>query len=192
MSAMTVLANGLGHMGRHDEKLVVLEAELAIEKQYHCHEENIVHTRTNMGVCLSCLDRDEEALILRREVYAKSLELGLEDHMISITALNLSVSLRKTGRYTEMKSFLRKQLPRARRAAGAESEIYLDFRRNYAVCLYSADGASRNDVVEAAKILAEVASTARRVFGTPHPFPSGTQHFLARAQEKLAAFDTSK
>ena len=99
-----------------------------------------------------------------RDLYAKSAALGLDVNTF-INAFNLAGSPRKTKRFSEMKSFLRKQLPRARRALGAEDHVGLDLRRNDAASLCLADGASRNDVVEAVKILEELSSTARRVLG---------------------------
>ena len=152
-------------------------------------EEMIVNTKANIALSYSSLDRDEEALILRREVYAKSKALEQEEKLIFTNALNFAVSLRKTKRFTEMKSFLRKQLPRARRALGAEDGIYFDLRRNYAACLCFADGASRDDVVESIAILEELAPTTRRVLGLVHPFTEDIQYLLEEAQRKLASFE---
>ena len=41
-----------------------------------------------------------------------------------MNVLNLSVSLKITQRYTEARSFLREQLPNARRALGAEDTVH--------------------------------------------------------------------
>lgn len=121
---------------------------------------------------------------MRCELYAKSAALGLDVKSTFINALNLAVSLRKIKRFSEMKSFLRKQLPRARRALGAEDHVGLDLRRNYAASLCLAGGASRNDVVEAVKILEELSSKARRVLGLVRPFTEDIQNFLEIAQER--------
>jgi len=165
------------------------EAEFATEKRVGALEEDILHTKANLAVCYSCLGRDEEALALRREIYARSLALGLSDHFSDV--LNLAVSLKVTQRYTEARSFMREQLPKARRALGAENDAFLRLRGIYANALRDDHGSSRDDVVEAVTIFEELASTTRRVYGEFHPFAKLIQHELMDAQEKLAAFDAS-
>ena len=86
---------------------------------------------------------------------------------------------------------MREQLPKARRALGAENDTFLRLRGLYANALRDDHGSSRDDVVEAETIFEELASTTRRVYGEFHPFAKLIQHELMDAQEKLAAFDAS-
>ena len=86
---------------------------------------------------------------------------------------------------------MREQLPKARRALGAENDTFLRLRGLYANALRDDHGSSRDDVVEAVTIFEELSSTARRIYGESHPFAKLIQHELMDAQEKLAAFDAS-
>jgi len=151
----------------------------------------MLHVKGNIAACYSSLGQNEEALALRREIYARSLALGISSHFIDV--VNLSVSLQKTQRHTEAKFFLREQLPKARRALGTEDNVFLRLRGIYAsTLLWGADDrASRDDVVEAVTIHEELASTTRRVYGEFHPFAKLIKKELAHAQAKLAAFDTA-
>ena len=103
--------------------------------------------------------------------------------------VNLSVSLQATQRYTEATSLLREQLPKARRALGAENDTFLRLRGLYASALGGDDCASRDDVVEAVTIFEELASTTRRIYGEFHPFAKLIQNDLERVRENLATFD---
>ena len=105
------------------------------------------------------------------------------------TVLALSISLIRCARYEETKSFLRKQLPNARRALGAENDTFLRLRGMYAKCLCLADIDSRDNVAEAVTIFEELSSTVRRIYGTSHPLLETVQHDLELMQEQLAAFD---
>ena len=131
---------------------------------------------------------------MRREVYARSGQLSstITDDVMFLRVLNLAVSLRTTERFTEAKYFLREQLPKARRALGAENDAFLRLRGIYANALRDDHGSSRDDVVEAVTIFEELASTTRRVYGEFHPFAKLIQDELMDAQEKLAAFDASR
>ena len=109
----------------------------------------------------------------------------------SAYALNLSWSLKETGRYTEAKSFLRKQLPKARRALGVDHDTVIRFRYLYADTLRLDGDASREDLVEAVTLLEELSRTTRRIYGTSHPLANDIRNTLGWARETLAAFDTS-
>ena len=84
-----------------------------------------------MATCYGKLGRHEEALAIRREVYARLLARGMgpsTGESFFQVALNLSCSLKATGRAEEAKSFLRKQIPNARRALDAESATLFQLR----------------------------------------------------------------
>ena len=152
-------------------------------------EVDMLHVKANIAVCYSSLGRDEEALALRRELYARSLALGFSGSGHFIDVVNLSVSLQATQRFTEATSLLREQLPKARRALGAENDTFLRLRGLYASALGGDDCASRDDVVEAVTIFEELASTTRRIYGEFHPFAKLIQNDLERVRENLATFD---
>ena len=131
---------------------------------------------------------------MRRQIYAGSMVLSsaIPVHVMFIRVLNLSVSLRVTGRFTEAKSLIREQIPKARRALSANHESVTRLRWNYATCLYDDPAASRDDLVESLTIHEEIYSTTRRIYGPTHPFAEAIQRELGRVRSKLAAFDTSK
>ena len=99
--------------------------------------------------------------------------------------LNLSWSLNETGRYTEAKSFLREQLPKARRVLGVDHEIVIQMRWQHADALRLSDGASREDVVEAVTLLEELSRTTQRIYGTSHPLATNICITLGLALETL-------
>ena len=92
---------------------------------------------------------------------------------------------------------MREQLPKARRAFGAEHDIVIHFRWTYGVALLDGSRvkdkheASRDDLAESTAVLEEVSRTSRRVLGPSHPFTKGIQRDLLLAQEELTAFDAS-
>ena len=79
-----------------------------------------------------------------------------------------------------------------RRVLGAEHEIYIRLRMNYALSLRNADGASRDDVVEATTLLEELYLLNRRICGPTHPFTKHIQGNLETMRLDLASFDRKK
>ena len=152
----------------------------------------ILNVNDNIACCYGELGREEDALELRRQIYARSVVLSsvIPVHVMFIRVLNLSVSLRFAGRFTEAKSLLREQIPEARRALNANHESVTRLRWNYATCLCD-DAASRDDLVEAVTLLEELSRTTQRIYGTSHPLATDIRTTLGGAREMLAAFDTS-
>ena len=184
--ALTQLGNGLGEAGRLEERLGVVEVELANETRFGAPENEILNTKTRLANCYISLGRAEEALSLHREIYSRSAALDPTDVGREVFgrlqyAVNLASSLLETKRHAEAKSLLRKQLSQARRATGAEHATFIRLRGLYAKALYLDDCASRNDVAEAVTILEDLYSTARRVFGSNHPLLRAIKFDLERA-----------
>ena len=128
---------------------------------------------------------------MKRDVYSGQLKLDGEEHYDTLLAANnYALSLSSLERYGEAKALLRKTMPVARRALGAEHDLTLNFRDIYGRCLYRDDNASRGDVVEAIEILEDVQRRVRRVFGPGHPDWTALPGHLEAAREKLAGFDT--
>ncbi len=165
---MTTLSNGLGEAGRYDEELGILEARLAFLRRFGCSLNYIDVTKANMAVCYSNLRRHEEALTLRRELYARALAFrGPSDEFFAM-ALNLALSLMHTRRLEEAKSFLREQLPAARRALGNDHRLVLKLRGVYAETSVHDQSSTRDNIDEAVSIM-EVIQRSQRVFGAAHP-----------------------
>ena len=190
--AIGVLAIGLGAVGRHEERLQILQTQLSTQMRLGLSEQELLATRCNIAVCLGELRREEEALALRRECYATSKRINnvANPGHLYIDVLNLSQSLLETKRYTEARSLLREELPKARRAIGPAADTnlmdtVLKLRWNYALSLCLDTGASRGDVLEATTLLEELSSTAQRVYGPSNPAAVKIKEDLAHARRKL-------
>jgi len=72
MNAMAQLANGLSETQQHEAALSVREAELSTLRRLGQAEEQINNSKANLAFSYECLGRHEEALVLRRELYAWS------------------------------------------------------------------------------------------------------------------------
>ena len=185
---MTSLGNGLNRAHRHEEHLVVGEAQLANARRIPgASEEAILNMKDNLANCYRSLGRLDEALAIRRELYARSVPLSLEPVFIYLRALNLSSSLQHARRHAEAKSFLQEQVPKARRALGEVHELYLKLCLNYgqAICFEG----SREDVVESTTLLEELSSTTRRIYGPAHPFAETVQRAFVASKQALVHFD---
>ena len=118
----------------------MLEAHLALSRRYWSHDENLVLiAQTNVAVCLSSLERLDETLILRREIYAKMVALfGVSHEGTIIDGLNLASSMVTLNLWDEGTSFLRDQLlPPARQSLGSNHHATLNLEQNLAVALYN-------------------------------------------------------
>jgi hypothetical protein len=136
------------------------------------------------------MNRREEALDLRREMYTRAVSLDLPAETIYLYVVNLSASLVNTERFDEATSFLREQLPKARRALGAEDDTVLQLCWHYTSSICEADGATRDDVVESMKLHEDLGRTTLRIYAPAHPPAKNVQGTLKYARAKLAVFDT--
>ena len=124
IDAMTLLGLGLAAAHRHEEHLVVVEAQLAIARRAEAVEEAILNIKDNVANCYRSLGRQDEALAIRRAVYARSVALSLPPALLYLRVLNLSSSLQHSRRHAEAKAFLLEQVPKARRALGEVHATY--------------------------------------------------------------------
>ena len=169
-AAMSVLGNGLGIAGRHEESLSVKEAELSMRRRLGASEDAILFVRSNLANTYQMLGRHEEALSMRRDAYSRRLRLhGEEQEETLRAASNYAVSLADLQRFKEAKSLMRKTMPMARRVLGESHDLTLKIRKIYADALYRDDGATLDDVCEAVETLEQLEQTSRRVFGRAHP-----------------------
>ena len=134
------------------------------------------------------LGREEEGLLLKREVYSKKLKIyGMEHRRTLLEAYNLANTLLDPGRYEEAKALLRKTMPVARRVLEENDDTTLRMRWLYAMALYQDDGATLDDLHEAVETLESVARVWTRVFGEAHPETQKVQGALEEVREALAA-----
>ena len=87
-------------------------------------------------------------------------------------------------------SFLRKQLPRARRVLDAENDTFLRLRWTLANTLImdALNGGASSNVAEARKIFENLIPTVRRVYGIAHPFTKGVEDEYEQLASRLGEF----
>ena len=184
-AAMTQLGNGLSEADRHEDRLAILEVQLATQQRLGSSEEQILVTRSNLSVGLFNLGRLEESVAIQREVYAREKKLFGPTHWKTLNSGNgIVCALFKQGHYAAAKTLSRKLIPQCRRALGPEDDVTLLLRCNFAEVLYSDAGASRADILEAVTILEDVARARRRVLGAHHPDTASALTDLERARMK--------
>ena len=99
-------------------------------------------------------------------------------------------SLRELNRLKETKALMRINIPVAPRVLGEGHEITLRMRWNFAMALYSDDGAKLDDLRAAVTTLEEIERIARRVFGGAHPLTKGFENDLRVPRAALRAGET--
>ena len=186
MDAMTQLGNGLSAAERHADALVVKEAELSVNRRLGAPETQIYVVQNNLANTYDKLERREEALRIRRDVYSgRYTILGKEHGETLLAANNYASSLVRTDRFEEARSLMRKMMPVARRVAGDHNENTLQLRANYAIALYTNDGATLDDLREAVTTLEDAERTTRRVLGGAHPNMAKIERSLQQARAIL-------
>ena len=136
------------------------------------------------------LDRNEEALVLEREVYDKSVQMcKLDGYETLVSGLNRCCTLVSLKKFDEARPFLRKLIGRSRRVLGPEHINTLRLRRAYADSYFSDDAASAREVREAVTTLEELDALARRVYGEGHAYRLNIYASLKRARRRLAGVE---
>ena len=178
---MAVLGIGLLDVDDADAALQAFESSLAISLRLAPYDENYqLACKRLIARCHQKTGRHEEAVRLLRLVYAKWK--AQKDQVNTLDAgFHLARSLMELGRYADAKSLV---LPLLR---GLEpgGEYGPKLRQAHAEALYKTDGASRDEVFEAATILEDVLSLLRRRLGTGHPDTVGALAELDRARMTL-------
>ena len=188
ISAMSNLGNGLSVAGHHEDALSVKDVELFMLRRIGATEDTILTVQGNLASTYQQLGLKDQALRLRRDVYAGKFGLYGEEHESTLLeAYNYASSLLPLQRSEEAKSLMLKTIPVARRALGDSNDITLRMRSIYAAALYQACGATLDDLREAVTTLAETKRTARRVLGGAHPLTSMIEQDLRNSRATLRA-----
>ena len=188
--AMNVLGLGLTAARHHTDALSVREAELSLMRRVGAPEERTFSTQGNLAISYQVLGRHEEAIHMRREVYSGRLKLLGEEHRDTLVeANNYAHLLLCVRRCEEAKSLMRRKIPVVRRVLGETNMLTFQMRMIYARALYGADGATLDDVREAATSLEELERTARRVLGSAHPLTTGFESNLRKARAALRTYN---
>ena len=138
------------------------------------------------------LERLEEALPLRRDVYSGWLKLKGEEHPETLReANNYAIFLVGLQRFEEARSLLRKTIPVARRVLGEGHALTIKMGAVCAKTLYKDEGATLDELREAVMTLEETTRIARRVLGGAHPLTTAIEEDdLRNARAALAARET--
>ena len=186
--AMNVLGLGLTAARHHTDALSVREAELSTLRRVGVTKQRIMVAQGNLAISYQVLERHEEAVHMRREVYSGRLKLLGEEHRDTLVeANNYAHLLLCVRRCEEAKSLMRRKIPVVRRVLGETNMLTFQMRMIYARALYGADGATLDDVREAATSLEELERTARRVLGSVHPLTKAIEDGLRDARAMLSA-----
>ena len=186
--AMSQLGNGVSGAEHYEEALAVYEAELAMLRRLGAWEETILIAQSNVASAYDQLGRDEEAMLMREEIYSRTLDIWGEEHRETLLeANNYALSLVDLQRFEEAKSLLRKSEPVARRVLGEADDTTLTARWTYAWALYEDPASTLDELREAVSTLEETERMARRVLGGTHPTTTGIEEALGESQAALRA-----
>ena len=90
-------------------------------------------------------------------------------------------------RHGEVKSFLKNEIPRARRVLGESHDTTFTMRWVYAEALCKDEGATVNDLREGVETLEDTARMARRALGGAHPITGWIEDELRNSRAALGA-----
>jgi len=189
--AMSLLGNGLFDAEHYEEALSVRETELSMLHRIKAPEYNILCAQGNLAISYEWVDRNDEALRIRRDLYAGRLKQNGEEHKDTlIEANNLANLLFHLDRFEEVKSLSRKTMPVARRVLGEGHGLTLRILLSYGRVLYRDPDASPDDLREAVTTLEETERIARRVFGGAHSLTKAIERHLQNARAALRVHET--
>ncbi len=186
--AMGVLGSGLSTAHRHEDALVVKEAELSMKRRLGAAEASILVAQSNLASTYRRLGRLDDALRLRQDAYSGYAKFLGEEHEHTIREANNYASLlNELKRFEEAKSLLRRMTPVARRVLCEEDRLTIKMKSLYAYSLYSDPGATLDGLREAVTTLEETTRIARRVLGGAHPFTVEIEGNLRDSRAVLSA-----
>ena len=186
--AMGVLGSGLSTAHRHEDALVVKEAELSMKRRLGAAEASILVAQSNLASTYRRLGRLDDALRLRQDAYPGYAKFLGEEHEHTIREANNYASLlNELKRFEEAKSLLRRMTPVARRVLCEEDRLTIKMKSLYAYSLYSDPGATLDGLREAVTTLEDAERIARRVFGGENPFTAELEDNIRQARAVLSA-----
>ena len=185
---MHVVADALDLNEQHEAAAGIYEHHLAnLQRSRPDNTGCILDAKNNLADCYNSLDRHQDALHLMRQVYRESVDLdGREDRGTLISAGLLGLCLIRNKLFVEAKRFLRKELSLAQEALGRDHNATLNLSSYLYQALDEDPKSTREDLVEAERIITDTVQRRRRVFGPAHPDTREVEDYLAKVREKLA------
>lgn len=188
---MSVLGNALSAAQHYEDALTVGVAELLMMRRLGSPEHAILIAQGNLASTYQFGGRLEQALLMRRDVYTRRLELDGEENDSTLRAANnYALTLLDLQRFEETKSLLRKTISVARRTLGLKHGLMLKMRWFYAMALYTDAAAMLDDLREAVETPVETERIARLILGNSHPNVMGLEKCLGDARAALSARET--
>ena len=130
--------------------------------------------------------RHDEALRLRRDLYARSSTLyGNASDKTLLRAANLASSLIEARAFDEATPFLRQQVPVANQALGLDHVRALTLASLLSFALRNNPDATRDDLRESESIAVNVLQRQRRVLGPAHPKTKASERTLSLIRKQL-------
>ena len=188
-SAMQLLACGLREGHRNAEAIVVLGALVDLSQRLGFTERSILMIKSDIAHCYANAGRMDEAITMRREVYANRALLVGGSEERHLAAVNLVCSLLKANLLKEARAVLRESLPLARGQLGENSRHTLMLLEASAMCVAYDENSTRADLLEAESTLVDVIDRTRRVFGPRHLFMPTREKHLEQLRGRLRTLD---
>ena len=186
---MSMLGNGLYEAEHYEDALSVRETELSMLHRIKAPEGNILAAKGNLAISYEFVERYDEALRIRRDLYAGRLRQNGEEHKDTLIEVNNLANLFfRLDRFGEVKSLLRRAMPTARRVLGEGHALTLRIWLSYGRVLYTDPDATLDDVREAVTTLEDVERIARRVLGGAHSLTSAIERHVQNARAAVAKF----
>ena len=177
--ALQILADSI-----HDDpggRLAILELILARLKTETDDPTRLLYVRSQMAKCLAGLERNDECLALRREIYEASADAGPRTKWS--LAIDYGESL-ITARDVEAVDFCRDLVARATRELGEEAPITERCIMAYARAMFHMGGVE--GLAEADAVVAATAEKWRRRYGKTHPNTQVVEFGAYRIRAKTA------
>ena len=150
----------------------MLEANLALRRRYFSHHaQRIIGAQNNLAICLTSLARHDEALKLKREIYASSVALqGVSSEQTLLLGSNLVNSLINQKHWDEAISLARDQLlPAARESLGADHELMLRINHTLAGALVAVSESPRDNLRLNQRAASTRPISTQATFSKPRP-----------------------
>ena len=140
----------------------------------------------DLGTGYEQMDRNEEALRIKRAVYAEVKRLrGPADTHTILNGTNLANQLLKHGRFAEATRLARGQHVMAQQELGEREDDRIRASFALADALTSDPAASRSTLLEAEAICVDLLRTTRNVFGPRHRRVVRIESLLEETREAL-------
>ena len=145
--ALETLGTALGP-SHPEEALPVFQANFVLTLRHDSNNSRLVFgAQCNLANCLELLGQCDEALVLKREVYAKTVAaFGVSDEESIHSGSSLATLLITLRHWEEAKLLFREQLlPVARPSLGADHHTTLALNQNLAMALQCDPEGTRDD-----------------------------------------------